>query len=146
LKRVKVIVNDEEKIFVNKKSSDPKPLEYQKDRYKCKTPNKMFELKSIVTRNVQMDIQVKGDLNVFYEENVVIPKKLFFGFSFSLPGKIKKPEKFEPIELTHFMKVTTGSFDASLPLVVKREMERTTKKNPPSRTDISILRYIIIII
>jgi len=103
----------------------------------------MFELKEIITRNVQMDIQVKGDLNVFYEENVILPKKIFFGFAgfgFNIPSKNKKPEKFEPIELTHFMKVTTGSFNANLPTAVKREMERTTKKNPPSRTDISILR------
>ncbi|KAG4097577.1 hypothetical protein H8356DRAFT_993004 [Neocallimastix lanati (nom. inval.)] len=142
LKRVKVIVNDEEKIFVNKKSSEPKPLQYPRDKYINKTPNKMFELKEIITRNVQMDIQVKGDLNVFYEENVILPKKIFFGFAgfgFNIPSKNKKPEKFEPIELTHFMKVTTGSFNANLPTAVKREMERTTKKNPPSRTDISIL-------
>jgi len=144
---VKVIVNGDEKIFVDKKSSDPKPLDYPKNKYNNKTPNKMFELDSIITRSIQMDIDVKDDLNVFYEENVQMPKKIFFGFAgfgFSIPGKNKQPEKFEPIKLTQFIKVTTGTFKANLPTAVKREMERTTKKNPPSKTDISILRYFLL--
>ncbi|ORX44853.1 hypothetical protein BCR36DRAFT_334006 [Piromyces finnis] len=142
LKRVKVIVNGEEKIFVDKKASDPRPLEYPKEKYKNKTPNKMFELEDIITRSVQMDIEVKDNLNIFYKESVQMPKKIFFGFAgigFSLSGKNKQPEDFEAIKLTQFIKVTTGTFKANLPVSVKREMERTTKKNPPVRTSISIL-------
>jgi len=120
---VRVIVNGEEKIIVNKESSEPESLDYSKDDNK--TPSEMFELDSIITRNIKMTIDVKELLNLNNLESIKLTTSKF--------------------KLTQSIKVTTGKFKANLTEKEKKEMERITKKKPPKIIDISILRYILLL-
>ncbi|KAJ3334211.1 hypothetical protein HDU76_006583 [Blyttiomyces sp. JEL0837] len=118
LKKVEVFIDDHRVIMLEKKASAPRPLEFPKGHYQLKSPNSLFELTTINMHKVQLDLTAFFD----YERE-----------------KNNKSSSFTTSSLTVFMRTATATCTVRLPAQLTKEMERTTKKNPPSVTTMHAL-------
>ncbi|TPX56519.1 hypothetical protein PhCBS80983_g04477 [Powellomyces hirtus] len=109
LKRVEVLVDDTPVLVFDKKTADPRPLSFSKKVYNLTSPNSIFTLDSVGVKTIQLDVQVKTDTDR------------------------------EPTYYQTFMRIASASLSVRVATNLIKEMERTTKKKPPSKTAMQIM-------
>ncbi|RKO86939.1 hypothetical protein BDK51DRAFT_35149 [Blyttiomyces helicus] len=115
LRRVEVLVNNERILSLHKKAAEPRPLSFTKSDYTLASPNRIFALDAVSIRHVQLDVEIRTG----------------FDFAKNRPGVLD--------ELKVFMRIAGATLQVSLNSTVAKEMERTTKKRPPSSTPMQIM-------
>ncbi|KAJ3051966.1 hypothetical protein HK102_011959, partial [Quaeritorhiza haematococci] len=167
LRSVTVLFDNVPVLAFQKKIADGgqgKPLTFPRGLYQLQSPNRFFTLTQVVVTQVQLDVAA---LLEPIDWAVVTPAGA--GAEGASPGDNndadKKPDtstsetaKTEnantttalttstatkpsptPTTFTLFMRTATATFEIRLPSTLAKEMERTTKKRPPSSTDINIM-------
>ncbi|KAF0389336.1 putative hatpase domain protein [Gigaspora margarita] len=119
LREVSVYFNDKRIIRITKKMSDPRTMTIFSG-LNTTSPEKMFHLRSVDVRNVQLDV-----------ERTIIPSK------FSLTRSTLNDYPTE--ETSIFLRVASGHLDVRVSRSFSADMERTTKKKPPSQTIIQMI-------
>ncbi|CAG8721448.1 13944_t:CDS:2, partial [Cetraspora pellucida] len=119
LREVSVYFNDKRIIRIAKKMSDPRTMTIFSG-LNTTSPERMFNLKSVDVRNVQLDV-----------ERIIIPSK------FSLTRSALSDYSTE--ETSIFLRVASGHLDVRVSRAFSADMERTTKKKPPSQTIIQMI-------
>src|SRR5438105_1337366 len=112
LNKITVYFNDIRVIHLTKKITNKSSSMPIKSEIRTKSPNDLFELKSIDIDEVQLNV-----------------KRLVT--SLGTPIKLFKPKE-DTISLT----IASGNVDLNIPESFCVEMERTTKKRPPKNTKI----------
>ncbi|CAG8499425.1 7450_t:CDS:10, partial [Scutellospora calospora] len=119
LSEVSVYFNDKRIIRISKKMTDPRTMTIFSG-LNTTSPGKMFNLKSVDVRKVQLDV-----------ERTIIPSK------FSLTRMTLNDYPIE--ETSIFLRVASGHLDVRVTKAFSSDMERTTKKKPPSQTIIQMI-------
>ncbi|KAI9105922.1 hypothetical protein DFS34DRAFT_601439 [Phlyctochytrium arcticum] len=109
LKEVQVHVDDQRTLFFDKKTALPRPLQFHKDTYALSSANKVFTLESVALKTIQMDVEVRLD-----GAQAVTSYQVF-------------------------MRSAVAYLSVRLGAHLVKEMERTTKKRPPGRTEMQIM-------
>lgn len=109
LKKVEVLVDGVRTLYYDKKMAEPRPLSFSKKVYSLSSPNSIFTLEAVAVTTIQMDVEVRID-----KENA--------------------PDTFRV-----FMRTASASLAIKVSANIVKEMERTTKKKPPSRTEMKIM-------
>ncbi|RHZ75365.1 hypothetical protein Glove_216g186 [Diversispora epigaea] len=117
LREVFVFFNKKCMMHIKKKMATPRPMNIPPG-LNASSPQKMFVLKSVDVRQVQLDV-----------ERLLIQKK----------GLFTKSNDFQKEETSIFLRVATGHLDVQITKAFSNEMERTTKKKPPSKTAIQMI-------
>lgn len=119
LREVSVYFNERCIIQIKKKMSESRPMDIPSG-LNTSSPKKIFNLKSVDVRNVQLDVS-----------RLLMPKK-------SLLSQLTLNEV--PNEETSiFLRVASGHLDVRISKAFSNEMERTTKKKPPNATTIQMM-------
>ncbi|CAG8589024.1 5426_t:CDS:10 [Diversispora eburnea] len=119
LREVIVYFNKKCIIHIKKKMATPRPMNIPPG-LNAISPQKMFVLKSVDVRQVQLDV-----------ERLIIQKKGLF--------TMLATNDFQKEETSIFLRVATGHLDVQITKAFSNEMERTTKKKPPSKTTIQMI-------
>ncbi|CAG8538686.1 7915_t:CDS:10, partial [Acaulospora colombiana] len=119
LREISVFFNDKRIIHLTKKMSDPRPMNIISG-LSTTSPQKMFSLRSVDVRQVQLDVV-----------RLLIPKKN----TRSKMGLSEYPKE----EASMYLRVASGHLDVRVTKAFSNEMERSTKKKPPSTTSIHII-------
>ncbi|KAI9364960.1 hypothetical protein DFJ73DRAFT_619935 [Zopfochytrium polystomum] len=114
LKKIEVFIDDDRVLLLDKKSVEPRPLEFPKHLYTLTSPNSIFHLNSISMSKVQLDITVRTN----YDKD--------------------RGKSGQDAEFSTFMRTCSAKCDVRLNPQMAREMERTTKKKAPPTTEIHI--------
>jgi hypothetical protein len=107
-------VDDTRILLLDKKAGKAIPLEYPWNNYTLKSPNSIFEMNQIAITKVQLDVSALLEFDK------------------------DKGRQGPTTELTLFMRTATGSCNVNINGQLAREMERTTKKKAPPKTDIHL--------
>ncbi|PKY20923.1 hypothetical protein RhiirB3_470054 [Rhizophagus irregularis] len=121
LQDVLVYVNDILAMQLSKKMQDPKPINITPD-FNTFSPQKIFNLTLANVRCVQL-----------YMKRLVIPTNM------SLRQWISLPNDLQIEEASIFLRVVNGNLDVNVSDEISSEMERVTKKKPPSKTIIQMI-------
>ncbi|KAI9197496.1 uncharacterized protein BJ171DRAFT_519741 [Polychytrium aggregatum] len=98
-----------------KHAAPPRPFAFSSSVYNLKSPNQIFTLQDVSIRPVQLNVVAYTD----------------FDKSRSCRGT--------EVRYDLFMRTSTAVFGVKLPVQLAKEMERTTKKPPPSTTKVHVL-------
>ncbi|KAG0011532.1 hypothetical protein BGZ80_000622 [Entomortierella chlamydospora] len=112
LRDVSVYLNHHRLLNISKKMREPRPMTLPKTMYMT-SPQKIFTLKSVDLQNVQMDA-TRMEVSRWTREVTTSVT-------------------------TIFLRTASGNLDVKVSKQFAAEMERTTKKYPPSQTAIQIL-------
>ncbi|KAG9304270.1 hypothetical protein G9A89_019832 [Geosiphon pyriformis] len=115
LREVTVHVNEYRLIALSKKMSIPRSMDIISG-LNTFSPKKMFQLKSVDVRNVQLDV----------ERLVITPRA-------------KTVNDCQIENTTIFLRIACGNLNVRVSKEFSAEMERTTKKKPPGETTIQML-------
>ncbi|RGB34624.1 hypothetical protein C1646_143658 [Rhizophagus diaphanus] len=121
LQDVLVYVNEVLVMQLSKKMQDPKPINITPD-FNTFSPQKIFNLTLANVRCVQL-----------YMKRFVIPTNM------SLRQWISLPNELQIEEASIFLRVVNGNLDVNVSDEISSEMERVTKKKPPSKTIIQMI-------
>ncbi|KAK9702383.1 hypothetical protein K7432_011269 [Basidiobolus ranarum] len=112
LKDISVFLNQHRLLHLSKKMTDPQPLILPKTMYTA-SPQKIFTLKSVDLQSIQLDATMM-DISRWKGEVTTSTSSIF-------------------------LRTASGHLDVKVTKQQATEMERTTKKYPPSQTKIQIL-------
>ncbi|EXX52939.1 hypothetical protein RirG_248640 [Rhizophagus irregularis DAOM 197198w] len=122
LRELSVYFNDTLVIGLSKKMQDPKAMNIASEINK-NSPQKIFQLTSVDVRNVQIDAT-----------RILIPKNM-------------SAKHWRSLQITDFqiekasvsLKIASGNLNVKISNEFSAEMERITKKKPPSKTTIQMI-------
>ncbi|KAJ3023841.1 hypothetical protein HKX48_000529 [Thoreauomyces humboldtii] len=109
LKKVELLVDDVLVLSFVKKAAEPRPMSFANNLYSLTSPNNIFTLKTVAVKAIQLDVEVKVD-------------------------GAKDLQQFSA-----FMRIATASLAVKAATGLVRDMERTTKKKPPSTTEMHMM-------
>ncbi|RIA98330.1 hypothetical protein C1645_140577 [Glomus cerebriforme] len=122
LQDISVYFNDALVIQLSKKMQDPKSMNITSG-FNTFSPQMMFNLTSVNVRGVQLNIK-----------KLVIPTNMNARQWRSLPIT-----DFQVEEASILLRIANGNLDVNVSNVFSAEMERITKKKPPSKTTIQMI-------
>lgn len=116
IKEIEVIVDGERIQLFHKKVSVPRPLSFKSGDYVLQSQTGIFKMISTEIQSMQLDVTLKEEKTYFLS-----------------------PNRMEESQFTLFARIALGNLKVSLAKELEKEMERTTKKNPPSTVKIQII-------
>ncbi|TPX34353.1 hypothetical protein SmJEL517_g03025 [Synchytrium microbalum] len=115
LRNVSVIVDTETVFSLHKKTAEARPLTFPKNLYQTVSPNSMLTLDQVNVSQIQLDV----DAMLSFDRS--------------------KGRQGTKTSFSIFMRVATAGFGVRLATKFAQEMERTTKKKPPTKTSLQIM-------
>lgn len=133
LKTVRVRMNGVLVLELRKKISPPTSIAFDRRTIRSMSPQRIFELTEVEACHVQMDVR-----KLVVEQSIV--KSIFHFFASAVTSSSDAAGSSNAASgdaatyttANIFMRMLTGTARASPPTKFAREMERTTKKPPPS--------------
>ena len=111
--------NDTLVVHLSKKMQEPQLMNIAPGFDKS-SPQKMFRFTSVDVRHVQL-----------YVKRLLVPT--------NINERQLRTTNFQTEEASVFLKIASGNLDVNVTDEVSAEMERTTKKKPPSKTTIQMI-------
>ncbi|KXS11237.1 hypothetical protein M427DRAFT_115056 [Gonapodya prolifera JEL478] len=142
-----IIVRFDETIVLRleKAVSPPKPLDiynlghYAQGGFVKETAEGLFRMTGVTIRTVQLTVEVTDQDATAESAHVSDGKANEGGLATPMTSKPSADQNPKPATHNIFFRLATAGFQSLLPPKMVSEMERTTKKKPPSTTEVSVL-------
>ncbi|RUS32742.1 hypothetical protein BC938DRAFT_474458 [Jimgerdemannia flammicorona] len=125
LREISVFFNTHRLFHLSKRMAEQRPMKLDPTIMNTTSPQKMFTLRSVDIRQVQLDA-----------EKYILPTVVN---TLLTRPKLQDGDALPMDKATIFLRIVTGNMDVRVSRDFEREMERSTKKKPPSKTTFALV-------
>ncbi|KAK4520409.1 Vacuolar protein sorting-associated protein 13 [Mucor velutinosus] len=137
LKQVAIYFDDQPIFKITKREAEPRSMAVDTRKMMLTTPQRMFTITGADMRQIQLDAEKYTPPSLF------APLTNFLSSKSKLPSSSNndgRNEKGLPVEKASiFLRVVAGALKVSVSRDFEKEMERATKKKPPSTTKFQLV-------